>query len=96
MKYIKRMLRLAREHDSWSPEAKSYESYALHSIKGMVDFWADEFTLSGRKMKGQDLVRWKKEVYARIQELDEIFKEDEKLRKEVKNEWYKYKSYIRP
>ena len=86
MDFIKRMLRLAREHDSWSPEAKSYESYALHSIKGMVDFWADEFTLSGRKMKGQDLVRWKKEVYARIQELDEIFKEDEKLRKEVKNE----------
>ena len=86
MNFIKRMLRLAREHDSWSPEAKSYESSALYSIKGMVDFWADEFTLSGRKMKGQDLVRWKKEVYARIQELDEIFKEDEKLRKEVKNE----------
>ena len=86
MKYIKRMLRLAREHDSWTKEAKSYASYALHSIKGMVDFWADEFTLSGRKMKGQDLVRWKKEVYTRIQELDEIFKEDEKLRKEVKNE----------
>ena len=86
MKYIKRMLRLAREHDSWTPEAKSYESYALSSIRAMVDFWADEYTLSGRKMKGQDLVRWKKEVYARIQELDEIFKEDEKLRKEVKNE----------
>ena len=86
MNFIKRMLRLAREHDSWSPEAKSYESSALYSIKGMVDFWADEYTLSGRKMKGQDLVRWKKEVYARIQELDEIFKEDEKLRKEVKNE----------
>ena len=84
MKYIKRMLRLAREHDSWSPEAKSYESYALHSIKGMVDFWADEFTLSGRKMKGQDLVRWKKEVYSRIQELNEIFQEDEKLRKEAR------------
>ena len=86
MNFIKRMLRLAREHDSWSPEAKGYESSALYSIKGMVDFWADEYTLSGRKMKGQDLVRWKKEVYARIQELDEIFKEDEKLRKEEKNE----------
>ena len=84
MNYIKRMLRLAREHDSWSPEAKGYESSALYSIKGMVDFWADEYTLSGRKMKGQDLVRWKKEVYARIQELDEIFKEDEKLRKEAR------------
>ena len=86
MNFIKRMLRLAREHDSWSPEAKSFESSALTSIKAMVDFWADEYTLSGRKMKGQDLVRWKKEVYARIQELDEIFKEDEKIRKEVKNE----------
>ena len=35
-------------------------------------------------MKGQDLVRWKKEVYARIQELNEIFQEDEKLRKEAR------------
>ena len=86
MDFLKRMLRLAREHDAWSPEAKSYESNALYNIRGMVDFWADEYTLSGRKMKGQDLVRWKKEVYARIQEMDEIFKEDEKLRKEVKNE----------
>ena len=86
MDFLKRMLRLAREHDAWSPEAKSYESNALYNIRGMVDFWADEYTLSGRKMKGQDLVRWKKEVYARIQELDEIFKDDEKLRKEEKNE----------
>jgi len=84
MNYIKKMLRFAREHDSWSPEAKSYESYALTSIKSMVSFWADEYTLNGDKMNGQNLVRWKKEVYARIQELDEIFKEDEKLRKEVK------------
>ena len=83
MNFIKRMLRLAREHDSWSPEAKSYESNALYSIKAMVSFWADEYTMSGYKMKGQDLVRWKKEVYARIQELDEIFKDDEKIRKEV-------------
>ena len=86
MNYIKKCLRLAREHESWSPEAKSYESYALVSIKAMVSFWADEFTLRGDKLKGQDLVRWKKEVYARIQELDQIFKEDEKIRKEVKNE----------
>ena len=84
MKYIKRMLRLAREHDSWTPEAKSYESYALSSIRAMVDFWADEYTLRGDRMKGQDLVRWKKEVFRRIQELDQVFKEDEKLRKEVK------------
>ena len=86
MNYIKKCLRLAREHESWSPEAKSYESYALSSIKAMVDFWADEYTLRGDRMKGQDLVRWKKEVYSRIQELDLIFKEDEKLREEQKNE----------
>ena len=86
MNYIKKCLRLAREHESWSPEAKSYESYALVSIKAMVSFWADVYTLSGEKLKGQDLVRWKKEVYARIQELDEIFKDDEKIRKEEKNE----------
>ena len=84
MNYIKKCLRLAREHESWSPEAKSYESNALYSIRGMVDFWADEYTLRGDKLKGQDLVRWKKEVYARIQEMDEIFKEDDKIRKEAK------------
>ena len=86
MDFIKRMLRLARESDSWSNEAKGYEANALYSIKGLVSFWADEYTMSGRKLKGQDLVRWKKEVYARIQELDKIFKEDEKLKQEVKNE----------
>ena len=83
MNFLKRMLRLAREHEPWSPEARGFESSALTSIKAMVSFWADEYTLDGRKLKGQDLVRWKKEVYARIQELDEIFKEDEKIRKEV-------------
>jgi len=50
----------------------------------MVEFWADEYTLNGDKMKGQTLVRWKKEVFARIQEMDKIFKEDEKLYKEIK------------
>ena len=86
MNFIRRMLRLAREEPkgSWSAEAKGFESSALSNIRGMVDFWADEYTMTVRKMKGQDLVRWKKEVYARIQELDIIFKEDEKLRKEGK------------
>ena len=83
MNFLKRMLRLAREHEPWSNEAKGFESSALTSIKAMVSFWADEYTLDGRKLKGQDLVRWKKEVFARIQELDEIFKEDEKLKKEA-------------
>ena len=86
MDFIKRMLRLARESDSWSNEAKGYEANALTSIKAMVSFWADEYTLNGDKMNGQNLVRWKKEVYARVQELDKIFKEDEKLREELKNE----------
>ena len=84
MNFIKRMLRLARESEPYSLEAKGFESNALTSIKSMVSFWADEYTMTGRKMKGQDLVRWKKEVYSRIQELDKIFKEDEKLRKEGK------------
>ena len=74
------MLRLARESEPMSRGQYSFESSALTSIKAMVDFWADEYTLRGDKLKGQDLVRWKKEVYSRIQELDEIFKEDEKLR----------------
>ena len=81
MNNLKRTLKRAREAEPLSHEQLYAESWALGTIKGMVDFWADEYTLSGRKMKGQDLVRWKKEVYARIQELDEIFKEDEKLRK---------------
>ena len=84
MNFIKRMLRLARESEPYSKEQKSFESNCLTSIKAMVDFWADEYTLNGDKMKGQNLVRWKKEVYSRIQELDEIFKEDEKLSKELR------------
>ncbi len=83
MNFLKRTLRLAREAEPYSLEAKGFESCALTSIKAMVSFWADEYTLDGRKLKGQDLVRWKKEVYARIQELDEIFKEDEKIKKEA-------------
>ena len=84
MNFLKRMLKRARESEAMSREQYNYESAALSSIKGMVDFWADEYTLRGDKMKGQDLVRWKKEVFSRIQELDQIFKEDEKLYKELK------------
>ena len=80
MDFIKRMLRLARESEPYSAEAKSFESNCLTSIKSMVSFWADEYTLRGDKMQGHNLVRWKKEVYSRIQELDQIFKEDEKIR----------------
>ena len=84
MNFLKRMLKRARESETGSREQYSFESSALYSIRGMVDFWADEYTLRGDKMKGQDLVRWKKEVFSRIQEMDEIFKEDDKIRKEVK------------
>ena len=84
MNFLKRMLRLARESEPMSREQYSFESSALTSIKAMVDFWADEYTLRGDKLKVLDLVRWKKEVYSRIQELDAIFKEDEKIRKEEK------------
>jgi len=84
MNFIKRMLRLARESEPYSAEQKGFESNCLTSIKAMVDFWADEYTLNGDKMKGQNLVRWKKEVFHRIQELDKIFKEDEKLSKELR------------
>ena len=86
MNFLKRTLRLARESEPYSLEAKGFESCALTSIKAMVSFWADEYTLRGDKMQGHNLVRWKKEVYSRIQELDLIFKEDEKLREEQKNE----------
>tara|TARA_R100000963_G_C4610453_1_gene81062 strand:+ start:290 stop:544 length:255 start_codon:yes stop_codon:yes gene_type:complete len=84
MDSIKRNLKRAREAPALSREQYSIESWMLGTIKGMVSFWADEYTLRGDKLKGQDLVRWKKEVYSRIQELDAIFKEDEKLKKEVK------------
>ena len=84
MNFLKRMLKRARESEAMSREQYSFESAALTSIKAMVEFWADEYTLRGAKMKGQDLVRGKKEVYSRIQEMDEVFKEDEKLYKEIK------------
>ena len=84
MNFLKRMLKRARESEAMSRGQYSFESAALTSIKAMVEFWADEYTLRGDKMKGQDLVRWKKEVFARIQEMDKIFKEDEKLYKEIK------------
>ena len=81
MDFIKRMLRLAREADSWSSEAKGYESNALSSIRGMVSIWADD-THRGEKLKGHELNKWAKQILSRVQELNEIFKEDDKLRKE--------------
>jgi len=85
MESIRRMLKRSRESQIGSREQYSCESSALWTIRGMVEFWADEYTLRGDKLKGQDLVRWKKEVYSRIQELNKIFQEDEKIREEVRN-----------
>ena len=85
MSFIRRMLRLARESDSWSPEAKGFESNALSTIRGQVSIWADD-THRGEKLKGHNLNKWAKHVLKRVQDLNEIFEEDEKLRKEDKNE----------
>ncbi len=82
MNFIRRMLRLARESDSWSPEAKGFESNALSTVRGMVSICADD-THRGEKLKGHQLNRWAKDVLKRVQELNEVFEEDEKLRKEV-------------
>ena len=81
MDFIKRMLRLSREADSWSNEAKGYESNALSTIRGQVSIWADD-THRGEKLKGHHLNKWAKHVLTRVQELNEIFKEDDKIRKE--------------
>jgi hypothetical protein len=83
MNFIKRMLKRARESEIMSREKANYESAALTSIKAMVSIWADDYH-RGEPLKGHHKVRWMKSVYARIQELDELFKEDEKLYKELK------------
>ena len=77
MNSIRRNLRRAKESEPLSREQFSYESWVLGNIKGMVSFWADENDLRGNKMTGHQLVAWKKEVYRKIQELDQIFKEEE-------------------
>ena len=76
MEAIRRNLKNAREADYGKKEV--YLTSVLWNIRGMVEFWADEYTLRGDKLKGQDLVRCKKEVYSRVQELNDIFQEDEK------------------
>ena len=83
MNFVKRMLRLARESDLWSPEAKGFESNALANIRAQVSVWADDMH-RGEKLKGHELNRWAKHVLKSVQNLDEIFKEDEKISKEEK------------
>ena len=79
--FIRRMLKLARESDSWSNEAKGFESCALTTVRAQVSIWADDMH-RGEKLKGHDLNKWAKHVLKRVQDLDEVFREDEKLRKE--------------
>jgi len=76
MDFIKRMLKRASESEIMSREKYSYEAMALGTIKSMVSIWADD-THRGEPLKGHQRVRWVKDVYARIQELDKIFKEAE-------------------
>ena len=83
MSFVKRMLLRARESDIGSRDQYFFESAALGTVKGMVSIWADDFH-RGEKLKGHHLNRWAKDVLKRVQELDEILKEDEKIRKEEK------------
>ena len=83
MNSIKRTLRLARESDPMSREQYSYESWALGTVKAMIGVWADDYH-RGEPLKGHDRVRWIKECYARMQELNEIFLEDYKIKEEAR------------
>ena len=82
MNFIKRMLSRARECAPMSREKYNYESACLTSVRALISCWADDYH-RGEPLKGHHKVRWMKNVYARIQELDEIFKEDEKIKKEA-------------
>jgi hypothetical protein len=83
MNFIKRMLKRARESECMSREQYNYESACLTSVKALIGVWADDYH-RGEPLKGHDRVRWIKSCYARMQELDELFKEDEKLYKEIR------------
>ena len=83
MNFIKRMLRRARKCEPMSREKYNYESACLTSVRALISIWADDYH-RGEPLKGHDRVRWIKSCYARMQELDEIFKEDEKLYKEIR------------
>ena len=85
MNFIKRMLRLARESKPMSREKYNYESACLTSVRALINCWADDYH-RGEPLKGHHKVRWMKNVYGRIQELDELFKEDEKLYKEIRED----------
>ena len=76
MDFVKRMLKRASESDIGSRDQYFFESSALGSVKAMISVWADDYH-RGEPLKGHDRVRWVKRCYARMQELDKIFKEDE-------------------
>ena len=77
MNFVKRMLKRARESDYGSRQQYMFESSALNSVKAMVSIWADDYH-RGEPLKGHHKVRWMKDVYARIQELNKVFEEAEK------------------
>ena len=83
MNRLIRTLRKAREADPLSKEQYSYESWALGTVRAHLAYWADD-THRGEKLKGHNKVRWMKTVYARIQELNEIFLEDDKIKEEAR------------
>ena len=83
MDFVKRMLKRASESDIGSRDQYFFESAALTSIRAMISIWADDHH-RGEPLKGHDRVRWVKSCYARMQELDKLFKEDEKLYKEIR------------
>ena len=83
MNFIKRMLRRARKCEPMSREKYNYESACLTSVRALISIWADDYH-RGEPLKGHDRVRWIKSCYARMQELDELFKEDEKLYNEIR------------
>ena len=83
MNFIKRMLRRARKCEPMSREKYNYESACLTSVRALISIWADDYH-RGEPLKGHDRVRWIKSCYARMQELDKIFKEDEKLYNEIR------------
>ena len=76
MDFVKRMLKRASESEVGSRDQYFFESAALTSIRAMISIWADDHH-RGEPLKGHDRVRWVKEVYGRLQELDKILNQRE-------------------
>jgi hypothetical protein len=81
---IRKNLKRARESEPSSRESYQYDSWNLGTIKGMVSYWADLHDRNGEPLNGHQRNNWAKDVLRRIIELDEMFKEDDKIREEEK------------